>query len=286
MKILQKVKNLENDKFLKMKDRINKKHFNSSVYNVQSNVNIPLLFSQNKRSKKNINKNNQNNKYSKIDINEDSILELKDHKENKSQGTGNNNKTKGTLTKRASYYCFMKLGRTYTFFGDKYGSPLIVIGPHWPMYLFCCSLVTFIFYIFFKHFWKYMNIMFKIMGMTVYLVYFLSYTYTFLINPGIPKYDEDAILGKPREKYRFCKKCGIWTNVEDNTAHCFDCDICYEGYDHHCPWTGKCIAKKNANSFYVFIASILCCFCYFVTALTHAQHTVFLLNKKNKKLLI
>lgn len=60
MKILQKVKNLENDRFSKMKDRINKKHFNSSVYNVKSNFNIPLLFSQNKRSNKNINKNNQN----------------------------------------------------------------------------------------------------------------------------------------------------------------------------------------------------------------------------------
>ena len=61
MKILQKVKNLENDKFSKMKDRINKKHFNSSVYNVQSVINIPLLFSQNKRNKNSIITNNQNN---------------------------------------------------------------------------------------------------------------------------------------------------------------------------------------------------------------------------------
>ena len=66
MKILQKVKNLENDKFSKMKDRINKKHFNSSVYNVQSVVNIPLLFSQNKRNKNSIITNNPNIELKKI----------------------------------------------------------------------------------------------------------------------------------------------------------------------------------------------------------------------------
>ena len=238
----------------------------------------------NKEQIKNINNNYQNNnKYSKIDINEDTFLELKNLKNNSSNEKENENKKRGNLNKSTSYYFYMRLGRTYTFFGDKYGSPLIVIGPHWPMYLFCCSIVSFIFIIFFRHFWNYMNIFFKGLGLIVYLVFFLSYTYTFLINPGIPKYDEDAILGKPREKFGFCKKCGIWINIEDNTSHCYDCDVCYEGLDHHCPWTGKCIAKRNSTSFYIFIASILFIFCYFVTALTHAQHTLYLLNKKNKK---
>ena len=232
----------------------------------------------------NINKNNHNNNnYSKIDINEDTVLQLKEHKNIITYETENDNRKKGNLDKRTSYYFFMKLGKTYTLFGDQYGSPYIVIGPHWYMYLFCCSIITFIFYIFLKHFWNYMNVIFKIIGIIVFLIFFISYTYTFLVNPGIPRYDEDAILGKPREKFRFCQRCGIWVNLEKNTFHCLDCDLCYEGNDHHCPWTGKCIAKKNSNSFYAFIASIVCAFCYFVTALTHAQHNLFLLNKKNKK---
>ena len=239
----------------------------------------------------NLKNDNQNkNKYSKIGTNEDTYLELKDNKINNSYSESNNNeedknnKIIGNLNKRKSYYFYMKLGKTFTFFADKDGSPLIVIGPHWIMYLCCCSIVTIIFISFFLHFWKYMNIFFQLTGLIVFLVFFISYTYTFLCNPGIPKYDENAILGKPRDNYRFCRKCGIWTNMEDNTCHCFDCDVCYEGYDHHCPWTGKCIAKKNVTPFYIFIVSVLCSFCYFVTALTHAQHNIYLINKNNKKL--
>ena len=167
----------------------------------------------------NINKNNHNNNnYSKIDINEDTVLQLKEHKNIITYETENDNRKKGNLDKRTSYYFFMKLGKTYTLFGDQYGSPYIVIGPHWYMYLFCCSIITFIFYIFLKHFWNYMNVIFKIIGIIVFLIFFISYTYTFLVNPGIPRYDEDAILGKPREKFRFCQRCGIWEKLKNRKA--------------------------------------------------------------------
>ena len=39
------------------------------------------------------------------------------------------------------------------------------------------------------------------------------------------------------------------------TFHCRDCDMCIEGFDHHCPWTSKCIGKGNIVPFYVFIVS-------------------------------
>ena len=61
MKILQKVKNKERDKFSNLKDKINKNNFNSSIYNVHNFANMPLLFAQNKRSKNNIFKDNENN---------------------------------------------------------------------------------------------------------------------------------------------------------------------------------------------------------------------------------
>ena len=105
----------------------------------------------------------------------------------------------------------------------------------------------------------------------IYLTYFLSYTIIFLINPGFPKHDLDSRTGEPRSKFRFCGECKMWVNIEKKTNHCFDCNICVEGYDHHCPWTGKCIGKKNTNLFYVFVISVLFIFAYIVCAITNAQ---------------
>jgi len=218
----------------------------------ETNENIQLVSDKNK----NIN-------YNQIEVEED-----------------RNYKRTGILTSPKPYYFYKKLGKTYTFFGDKDGSPLIVIGPHWPMYAWFCTIMSAIYIFFLTHYWNYLNILFKIAGVGSFLTYFISYTYIFLLNPGIPKYDENAILGKPREKYSICKPCGIWRNLEKNVYHCFDCDICVEEYDHHCPWTGKCIAKKNINAFYIFLVSILGAFCFFVTGVTHAQHNIYLEKRK------
>ena len=89
-------------------------------------------------------------------------------------------------------------------------------------------------------------------------------------------------MGQPREKYRFCDACKIWINMDKNTAHCFDCNVCVEGYDHHCPWTGKCIGKKNLNYFYTFLISILLVFAFFVVSLTQVQNAALIEKKKNK----
>ncbi len=232
--------------------------------------------------------------------NEDTYLQIKepksqnqesDENENEEEDYNNNsiqtdsNRKKGILNKKLSHFFYMRIGNTFSFFGDEYGSPLIVIGPHWPMYFCLTSIMTIGYISFFYHFWIYINIFFKLFGVATYLIFYISYSYIFFLNPGIPKYDKNAILGKPREKYRYCRPCGIWTSIEENTAHCYECNVCVEGYDHHCPWTGKCIAKNNINAFYVFLVSVLCIFCYFVTALTHAQHNAYL-YKKNKKFLI
>ena len=62
-------------------------------------------------------------------------------------------------------------------------------------------------------------------------------------------------------------------NLDENTSHCDDCEICVEGnniiisgYDHHCPWTSKCIGKRNIKTFYLFVGSIICMIFYFLFA--------------------
>ena len=49
----------------------------------------------------------------------------------------------------------------------------------------------------------------------------------------------------------FCRKCRF--SVPVRSYHCEYCDVCIEGYDHHCPWTSKCIGKNNLVRFYVFL---------------------------------
>ena len=51
-----------------------------------------------------------------------------------------------------------------------------------------------------------------------------------------------------------CNICKIERPL--TASHCYTCNVCVDELDHHCPWTGKCIAKKNLQVFYIFIWSL------------------------------
>ena len=70
-----------------------------------------------------------------------------------------------------------------------------------------------------------------------------------------------------------CKDFAFWVvpflyNLSKNVNHCFDCGICIEGYDHHCPWVSKCIGKNNLYSFYCFMTGILLNFAFAIICIT------------------
>ena len=224
---------------------------------------------EDKHQSTDINDINKKIKYSKIDTNDDTILDSNEVKPQNSfpesirvnineNGEENdkikNNSTQkiGALNRNLSNYFYMKLGNTYTFFGDKDGSPLIVIGPDYLKYMGLCSFVSLIFIGFLYKFWVNLNLFFKLSGLIIYLTFFLSYTYTFLVNPGIPKSNENANMVSSKGRHKYCGNCGIWINMEDNTDHCFDCNICYEGLEKKWYIVDGYLNKNSTNGTWKF----------------------------------
>ena len=78
-------------------------------------------------------------------------------------------------------------------------------------------------------------------------------------------------------KALYCKICGISKKDKKKVVHCEDCDVCVEEYDHHCPWTGKCIGKGNIWAFYMFVATTLILFAYIIFAATLSVYAYSLL---------
>ena len=56
-------------------------------------------------------------------------------------------------------------------------------------------------------------------------------------------------------------------DLDKRTEHCTECGICIMGSDHHCPWTSKCIGKKNLCLFNCFLISLFAHIGYLIFAL-------------------
>ncbi|CAD8088791.1 unnamed protein product [Paramecium sonneborni] len=58
----------------------------------------------------------------------------------------------------------------------------------------------------------------------------------------------------------FCEICQLY--VQEQTKHCKNCDICCQGFDHHCKWINNCIGNLNYKLFILMISSTLLLFIY------------------------
>ncbi|ETO36214.1 zinc finger protein DHHC domain containing protein [Reticulomyxa filosa] len=100
------------------------------------------------------------------------------------------------------------------------------------------------------------------LGTALLADFFLIRTNT--TDPGIiPRASkEKPMYGPPNEKDRFCETCYIYRPT--HAKHCPICDACVNGFDHHCPWVGTCVAERNLRYFVGFVTSaglygIICC---------------------------
>ncbi|CAI2380593.1 unnamed protein product [Moneuplotes crassus] len=144
-------------------------------------------------------------------------------------------------------------GNSLAFCKNKYGNPWITIGPDYPYcicLLVCVGAVSFVQLLLLYNFqtskWP-----LKLIGYLILFICDSSLLGTMLCNPGHPNQKP----GLPTDR-RICKICNI-PRRDKLSYHCDDCDKCCDGYDHHCPFMGKCIGKGNIIQFYTFIFTFM-----------------------------
>lgn len=76
---------------------------------------------------------------------------------------------------------------------------------------------------------------------------------------------------------KYCRTCDIYR--PPRAIHCGYCDCCIERLDHHCPWLGTCIGKRNYKYFMVFIwlVALHSCQCI-VISVFHVTESSFRLD--------
>jgi hypothetical protein len=147
-----------------------------------------------------------------------------------------------------------KVGNIHILHETDVGSLTLTVGPHWYGPFIVVLMIaggTFMNLVFIDNSMLKSKLAMDILVGFFCLSTLLTLMLTACADPGIvrtspvPQCDSELAETEAVDRSSMCDICNILQLDGMNIRHCFDCGVCIEGHDHHCPWMGKCIGKKN-----------------------------------------
>ena len=167
----------------------------------------------------------------------------------------------------------LNYGRYRIFSYNSKGDPLFLIGPDYS-YFISMLIMNLIFFIFFNYLLLTLTkLLVGIIGVILNIIQLFFFIIASIKNPGLPKKEiqNEVLLNTEPDKYKRCKSCLFIVEKNKKYVHCNVCQICCEGYDHHCPWTSKCVGKGNIFYFNTTLTLVSIIFFYLILAFAFAK---------------
>ena len=153
-----------------------------------------------------------------------------------------------------------RVGKHTLLFGHKRSRfpAQLMVGPDWQCMLCTYTLIVTPTVFFLLGVARNMPLPVLVVGVATFAGALIAFSAAACSDPGIvfrePGQDGRDEEGSAPKDMRYCALCDLYRPKD--AYHCYDCELCVLELDHHCPWTGKCIGKRNLRAFYAFLTAL------------------------------